>query len=292
MLIPCDAPLAEVVSAYLEAGDLTSSSRATYRRVLGDLARDLGPERPADSLTAEELAAWFDRTRDSHAPATWNRDRVIVRSFVRTLQAQGAPLELPSIGYRRLRPVRTRALTRAEVARILGLPVALREKTLWTLAYESAARASEVLGLDVGGLDLANRRAVVTSKGGAREWVTWSTSTARLLPRLLKGRREGPVFTTHAPSRVVVAKLDQAPDGTARLSYRRAEELFKAATGSTLHQLRHSALTHLAEDGASAPMLMTKSRHRSIASLGRYARPSIEALQRWEAERDPMKRRA
>jgi integrase len=291
MLIPCDAPLAEVVPAYLEAGDFTSSSRATYRRVLGELARDLGPRRPADSLTADELAAWFVRTRGAYAPATWNRDRVIVRSFARELHAQGAPLELPVIGYRRLRPVRTRALTRMEVARILGLPVALREKTLWTLAYESAARAGELLGLDVGDLDLANRRAVVTSKGGAREWVTWSTGTARLLPRLLKGRREGPVFTTRAPSRVVAAVLDQAPDGTARLSYRRAEELFKAATGSTLHQLRHSALTHLAEDGASAPMLMTKSRHQSIASLARYARPSIEALQRFEAERDPARRR-
>jgi integrase len=291
MLIPCDAPLAEVVPTYLEAGDFTSSSRATYRRVLGELARDLGPERPADSLTAGELAAWFVSTRDTHAPATWNRDRVIVRSFVRTLQAQGAPLELPAIGYRRLRPVRTQALIRAEVARILGLPVALREKTLWTLAYESAARASELLGLDVCDLELVNRRGVVTSKGGAREWVTWQTGTARLLPRLLKGRRSGPVFTTHVPPRVVVAVLDQAPDGTARLSYRRAEELFKAATGATLHQLRHSALTHLAEDGASAPMLMTKSRHRSIVSLARYARPSIEALQRFEAARDPARRR-
>jgi integrase len=291
MLIPCDAPLAVVVSTYPEAGDFTSSSRATYRRVLGELTRDLGPERPANSITADELAAWFMRTRDAYAPATWNRDQVIVRSFVRILQAQGAALDLPAIGYRRLRPVRTRALSRAEVARILGLPVPLREKTLWTLAYESAARTSELLGLDVGDLALANRRGVVTGKGGAREWVTWSTSTARLLPRLLKGRREGPVFTTRAPSRVVVAVLDQAPDGTARLSYRRAEELFKAATGSTLHQLRHSALTHLAEDGASAPMLMTKSRHRSIASLARYARPSIEALQRFEAERDPIRRR-
>ena len=261
MLIPCDAPLAKVVSAYLEAGDLTPSSRATYRRVLGELARDLSPRRPANTITGDELAAWFVRTRDAYAPATWNRDRVIVRSFIRALQAQAAPLDPPVIGYRRLRPVGTRALTRAEVARILGLPVALREKTLWTLAYDSAAHASELLSLDVGDLDLANRRAVVTSKGGAREWVTWSTGVARLLPRLLKGRREGPVFTTRAPSRVVAAVLDQALDGTARLSYRRAEEVFKAATGSTLHQLRHSALTHLAEDGASAPMLMTKSRH-------------------------------
>jgi integrase/recombinase XerD len=47
----------------------------------------------------------------------------------------------------------------------------------------------------------------------------------------------------------------------------------------------------MAEDGASAPMLMSKSRHRSITSLARYARPGVEALQRWEAERDPARRR-
>ncbi len=69
MLIPRDAPLAEVVSAYLEAGDFTTSSRATYRRVLGELARDLGP-RPAASPTADALAARFVRTRSTYAPAT------------------------------------------------------------------------------------------------------------------------------------------------------------------------------------------------------------------------------
>jgi integrase len=76
--------------------------------------------------------------------------------------------------------------------------VALREKTLWTLAYDSAAHASELLGLDVGDLDLVNRRSVVTSKGGEPEWITWSTSTARLQPRLLKGRHKVPVSTTRA----------------------------------------------------------------------------------------------
>jgi hypothetical protein len=34
MLIPCDAPLAEVVTAYLETANFTNSSGATYRRVL------------------------------------------------------------------------------------------------------------------------------------------------------------------------------------------------------------------------------------------------------------------
>jgi hypothetical protein len=65
MVIPCDAPLPEVILAYLEAGDFTSSSRTTYRRVLSELARDLDPQRPADSITAEELTAWFVRTHDT-----------------------------------------------------------------------------------------------------------------------------------------------------------------------------------------------------------------------------------
>ncbi|MGH3772014.1 MAG: tyrosine-type recombinase/integrase [Pseudonocardiaceae bacterium] len=37
----------------------------------------------------------------------------------------------------------------------------LRERTLWRLLYETAARAEEVLGLDIEELDLRNRRAKV-----------------------------------------------------------------------------------------------------------------------------------
>jgi integrase len=290
MEIPCDT-IDAAVTGYLDAGDFTPSSRTTYTRVLQGMARALGPELPVAELDAGELAGWFVRTRDAYMPATWNRDRVIVRAFVRHLQQCGAALELPALGHRRVRPDTTRALSRGDVERILQAPAPLRERTLWRLLYESAARVGEVLALDVTDLDLANRRARVVGKRGQVEWITWSTGTATLLPRLLKGRRSGPVFTTRRPSRTTPAVLDQAPDGTAQLSYRRAEELFKAHAGATLHQLRHSALTHMAEDGASAPMLMSKSRHQSIASLARYARPGVEALQRWEAEHDPARRR-
>ena len=40
-----------------------------------------------------------------------------------------------------------------------------------------------------------------------------------------------------------------------------------AQTGWTLHQFRHSALTHLAEDNVQLPLLMAKSRHRSLRTL-------------------------
>jgi integrase len=88
------------------------------------------------------------------------------------------------------------------------------------------------------------------------------------------------------------ARARAGESGQARLRYRPAEDLFKAASdGATLHRLQHSRLTHAAEDGASTPMFMAMSGHTSVASLIRYARPSAEALARWQQERDPARRR-
>ncbi len=80
--------------------------------------------------------------------------------------------------------------------------------------------------------------------------------------------------------------------GRARPGYRQAEDRFKAASGdATLHQLRHSALTHAAEDGTSTPMLMARSGHTSVRSLVKYARVSAEALRAHQAATDPARRR-
>ncbi|WP_252375192.1 tyrosine-type recombinase/integrase [Nonomuraea sp. KC401] len=49
-------------------------------------------------------------------------------------------------------------------------------------------------------------------------------------------------------------------------------ELDPNGEGWTLHQLRHSALQHLAEAGRTAPELQAKSRHQSLSSLRRYLR--------------------
>ncbi|WP_246082814.1 site-specific integrase [Nonomuraea diastatica] len=164
---------------------------------------------------------------------------------------------------------------------------------MWRLLYESAARSSEVLGLDVDELDLRNRRAQVRRKGGAVDVIVWRTGTARLLPRLLDGRRSGPVFTTDRRARVELPPADvDAGSGKARLSNRRAAELFETATGGwTLHQLRHSALTHAAERDANTSTLLAYSGHTAVVSPARYARVSGEALARWQAGRDPAARR-
>ena len=153
---------------------------------------------------------------------------------------------------------RASALSRSEVDQLLTRKdIILRERTLWRMLYETAARSAEVLALDVEDLDLPNRRAKVRRKGGAIDIIVWQTGTARLLPRLLQGRTAGPVFVTERKARVQLPAADLYELGHARLSYQQAEALFAKASGSaTLHQLRHSALTHDAEIGTGTPMLM------------------------------------
>lgn len=43
--------------------------------------------------------------------------------------------------------------------------------------------------------------------------------------------------------------------------------------------------------GTSTPMLLARSRHASVRSLERYARPGVDAVARHVAERDPAARR-
>jgi integrase len=127
-------------------------------------------------------------------------------------------------------------------------------------------RGSLSQSLNVTDLDTANRRAVVTRKGGARDVIVWQTRTARLLPRLLAGRRRGPLFVTDRAAQPSVALVDVDPTTgkaecpiDARTSCSRAHTTGIPGGPFTLHQLRHSALTHAAEAGPSTPMLMTLS---------------------------------
>jgi integrase len=290
--------LGYAVTAYLATlvGVEQAGTRTVYGRVLRRLEREHGAAMVLDQLGAEAFAEWFTGQWNDRAPATWNGALDAFRSAAAYWADQGWTTKDPSRLLRRRRPRqdRSRALSRAEVETLLTREnVALRERVLWRMLYETAARSAEVLRLDVADLDMPNRRARVRRKGGAIDWIVWQTGTARLLPRLLNGRTSGPVFLTDRRARVQLPPGDiDSGSGRARLSYSHAEALFRAASsGATLHQLRHSALTHDAEDGTSAPMLMNRSGHTSVRSLVRYARVSVEALQRHQAEHDPARRR-
>jgi len=170
----------------------------------------------------------------------------------------------------------------------------IRDRCLWVMLYETAARANEILSLNVEDLDLANKEAVVQGKGDLPRYVAWASPTARLLPRIVEGRKKGPLFLTHRrpQSHKLPAEPDVCPEtGRARLSYNSALGIFKNASGDkTLHKLRHSSLTHKAEKGEDTATLKAKSGHISLRSLERYINPSRTVVKEMTNRHDPNKR--
>ena len=177
--------------------------------MLRALAAEFGGATDAAALQPPAVAAWFTSRWGARSPSRWNVALDALRSASRYWADQGWITEDPA-------------------------------RLLRRMLYETAARSAEVLRLDVEDLDLPNRRAKVRRKGGAIDVIVWQTGTARLLPRLLKGRKSGPLFLTGRRARVELPPGDIDPaSGRARLSYRQAEALFRAASGgATLHQLR------------------------------------------------------
>ena len=69
------------------------------------------------------------------------------------------------------------------------------------------------------------------------------------------------------------------PDtGRARLGYDRARILLDRHTGWDLHQLRHSAATHLGERNVELQTIMAKTPRRNPRSAMRYIKPGAEAV--------------
>jgi integrase len=118
-----------------------------------------------------------------------------------------------------------------------------------------------------------------------------------LLPRYLKGRTRGPLFLSDrkpGPARRAAAnQRDICSDtGRQRLGYDQARALIKRYTGLHLHQLRHSAATHLGDRKVDATVIMAKTHHRSIRTVARYTKPGLEAVAAATELLDPPRRRA
>jgi RNA polymerase sigma factor (sigma-70 family) len=211
----------------------TAATARSYSQTLGRLGKTLGTDMPLTSLSPDDIARVFALAWNKVAPRTWNRHRAAIRSF-----SDWAGLDDLAAGIeRRTEPqATTETINPAELETLWACDLPLRERTLWRLLYESSAGVKTVLSLNVENLDFADRRA-----RAGNSWVTWRSETAELLPHLVNGRTEGPLFLADrrpAPARM---PTDLCPvTGRGRLSYERAEYLFKQATGHTLSQLKAS----------------------------------------------------
>ncbi|WP_329565967.1 hypothetical protein [Kitasatospora sp. NBC_01266] len=252
---------AVAVERYLAAARLSAASRRIYRIALATWAwaladrpvpggdgrrRAVPPVLPLGLLDHPQAP---DRLR-AHLAArgasrrTAERELSALRGAVGWWRAQGWLRGDPTAGLVPwAEPVRgPGALTSDQVTAVLTLPAPLRDQVCWHLVHESGAAIERVLALNVDDIDVSGRR----GRGRAAD-LCWGAGAARLLPLLLVSRAGGPLLLTDRRVPATVPAVDRCPlSGRGRLSYRRAAELFTAATrgldpaghGWTLRQLR------------------------------------------------------
>ena len=281
--------------------DFSMNTERAYRKSLNGLMAHLGGEVPVDKLHPALVLDAFQSRWAERKPNTWNTHRIAVQALVaycrrREWIEEGTdPLRL--VDRRQPRRDATRAIHFEELQALWSRrDIHLREKTLWKMLYETAARANEALALDVERLNLRRREAQIRGKGGDTHRIAWASDTARSLGRYLSGRQAGPVFLTHRRPSLPMPAQDVCPvTGRARLSYEYAAKLFKHKSGGwTLHQLRHSSLTDLAAMGASSAQLQAKSRHRNRSVLETYTTlgdAAVSELTSWFDSRPERRRR-
>ncbi|MGH3669350.1 MAG: tyrosine-type recombinase/integrase [Pseudonocardiaceae bacterium] len=278
------------IDAFLDSPKIKGNRNTlrAYTGVLDRTAEQIGAVRALAGVEDSEIGDALTELWGKAKPATWNRNRAAVGSWLAwcTDKQNWTAPELPASTEReRENNDDTKAVSRSRIDRLCRRrDVPLREKTLWRMLYESASRASAVLALHIEDLDLPNKQAKITAKGGHTMWITWGTDTAHLLPRLIAGRESGPLFLSeHRPGphrRATTDPRDICPETQrARLGYDRARILLAHhGDGLRLHQLRHSSATHLGEANVSANVIMTKTGHKSLRSVQRYVKPGLAAV--------------
>jgi integrase len=261
---PQPVEYAVAVERFLAESPLSSGSRRVYRFALTgwtwSLAGQLPPAgthrrsaRPPvlplalldrDEARARLAAAVAHRAGAAQA-RTVNRELSALRSAIAWWLRQGWICTDPTSGLGQLaRPAACAApLSYGELAAIFALQAPLREQSLWHLLHDTGVSAGTALALDGGSAHLSAGRQLVIEG----TLTTLSPVTAQLLGWLLAGRRHGPVFLTGRRAPAGSRAADVCPvTGSARLSYRRAAEIFTDSTrpldpaghGWVLHQLR------------------------------------------------------
>ncbi len=142
------------VDAFVSQPDLAPTTERSYRQTLAVVVAALGPALRIGGLEPARLQEVLEQRWGKAAPATWNRQVATLRSFLSYCRRRSwlaeATLEAKR---RREHEDRTRSIPAVELERLWRREdVALRDKALWRLLYETAARATEVLSPELGNI--------------------------------------------------------------------------------------------------------------------------------------------
>ncbi len=285
---------------------LAGPTRKQYRRDLAAFAAFCRERGLADwaAVTPAVVRAFVAAGRRAGlAGRTLARRLAAVRAFYRYLLREGAVAANPASEVRAPRGGRRlpQTLTPDEAGALLdgdgpeqgdetaADPLALRDTALYELIYSSGLRLSEAVGLDLGGIDLAEGLVRVTGKGAKERLVPVGRAARAALQAWLRVRGqlaapdEPALFVGRHGRRLGGRSLQQRLQ---RLARRRGVQRRVHP-----HMLRHSFATHLLESSGDLRAVQEMLGHADIATTQIYTHLDFQRLAQVYDQAHPRARR-
>ncbi len=274
-----------------------------YGRDLGQLSAFVRERRPGAKAPAEVdvllLRGWLGQLARTHSPASVARKIAAARALFRFLERHGevaknpaAELSLPKV--RRPMPTFLDVDAAAEVmtAPPAGDAEGLRDRAMLEVLYGSGLRVSELVGLDLGHVDLAGAAARVIGKGNKERVVPLGSHAIAAVTAYLGRRGELAAASSDPPRALFLTRRGR------RLGVRRVQALVHryGALGAGRadlhpHALRHTCATHLLDGGADLRSIQELLGHASLATTQRYTHVSVDHLMKVYDGAHPLAKR-
>jgi integrase/recombinase XerC len=273
----------------------------SYGRDLDEFRAYLSPRE--EKIPLEQIDHITIRDFLTHLTAKGNRKTSVarklatLRSFFRYVHREGGVASNPARLVRtpKLPKPAPRFLSIKEVETLLGLPdVATergcRDRAILELLYASGLRVSELVGLNLADVSLAEQLVKVRGKGRKERLVPFGEQARQTLTAYLQSRRQlvarrrtsaqpDAVFLNLRGGRLTARSVERNLEQYVR----RASLLLKVHP----HVLRHSFATHLLGNGADLRSIQELLGHANLSTTQRYTHVSVEELMRIYREAHP-----
>lgn len=284
-------PIQKEIHAFLAqlAAYRSHNTVRSYRADLVQLARHVG-DLQVTELTPEQVRSWLRAY--GQTPVTRARKLSSMRAFVRhliklelitsdptaTIQAPIQRRRLPND----LSPEQAIALVETATG-----ATPLRDQAMLELLYGSGMRAGELVGLNIGSLDLKGRTVRVLGKGNKERIVVIGECAVAAVEAYLTRERTA----TDSEALFVNQKGTRLTARTLQRVVERRRALVGLGHDVSPHSLRHSFATHMLTGGADLKTVQQLLGHESLATTQIYTHVSVERLREVVAKKHPRGKR-
>jgi integrase/recombinase XerC len=259
------------------AGDLTS--------LFGHAARMQVSE--VSGLTITVLRSWLAGLRSRGASrATLARRASAARAFTAWAARDGLVERDPGVllaSPKSLRPLPAvlrvdEAAAVMEAAGADHTPLGLRDAAVVEVLYATAARVSELCGIDVDDLDERRRTVRLLGKGAKERTAPLGEPAANAVAAWLTRGRPRVATSSSPPALLLGARGGRLDPRTARRVVHDRLAAVEGVGDLGPHGLRHTAATHLLEGGADLRSVQELLGHATLATTQIYTHVSIDRL--------------